>query len=104
MSAIAGDSAAASVYVAISVEEAFAIFTEEIDSWWRHGAKYRIAGRQPGQIFFEPRSGGRLFETVERGSGPKTYVTRYGRRVEPTTPLHVGVAQHQLSRTRTNLC
>jgi uncharacterized protein YndB with AHSA1/START domain len=42
----------------------------EIDLWWRHGAKFRIAGARPGQLAFEPRLGGRLIETV----GERIYV------------------------------
>lgn len=75
MSATAGDSAAASVYVAVSLEDAFEVFTAEIDAWWRHGRRFRIAGTKPGRIAFEQRLGGRLFETVEFPSGPKTFET-----------------------------
>lgn len=73
MSATAGDSAAASVYVAVSIEDAFEVFTAEIDLWWRHGRKFRIAGARPGRIVFEQRLGGGLFETVERSSGERTF-------------------------------
>ena len=64
MSATAGDSAAASVYVAVAPDDAFEVFTAEIDLWWRHGVRYRIAGKQPGTLTFEAGLGGRLFETV----------------------------------------
>ncbi len=75
MSATAGDAAAASVYVAVSIEDAFEVFTTEIDLWWRHGRKFRIAGKRPGRIVFEPRLGGRLFETVQLESGERTFET-----------------------------
>jgi uncharacterized protein YndB with AHSA1/START domain len=65
----AGDSARASVFVAVPPDHAFDVFTREIDLWWRKGPKFRIAGRQPGQLSFEPGVGGRLFETV----GPQAY-------------------------------
>jgi uncharacterized protein YndB with AHSA1/START domain len=71
MSAIAADSAAASVYVAVPPEAAFEVFTTEIDLWWRHGRRYRIGTKQPGQLSMEPRLGGRLFETV----GARTFVS-----------------------------
>jgi uncharacterized protein YndB with AHSA1/START domain len=74
VSATAGDSAAATVYVAVAPEDAFEVFTREIDSWWRHGKKFRIAGRRPGRMVFECELGGRLFETVELGSGSRTFV------------------------------
>ncbi len=74
MSATAGDSAAASVYVAVSLEDAFEVFTAEIDLWWRHGRKFRIGGARPGRIVFEPRLGGRLYETVTFAAGDRTFV------------------------------
>jgi uncharacterized protein YndB with AHSA1/START domain len=70
MTATAGDSAAASVYVAVSLDDAFDVFTSEIDLWWRHGVRYRIAGKRPGKLVFETKLGGRLFETV----GDHTFV------------------------------
>lgn len=73
MSATAGDVAAASVFVRVSVEDAFEVFTEEIDRWWRHGRKFRIAGTRPGRLAFECRLDGRLFETVELPSGPRVF-------------------------------
>lgn len=73
MSATAGDVAAASVFVRVSVADAFEVFTEEIDLWWRHGRKFRIAGARPGRLAFECRQGGRLFETVELPSGPRVF-------------------------------
>ncbi len=68
----AGDSAAASVFVRVAREDAFEIFTNEIDAWWRTGPKYRIAGRRRGRIFIEPKLGGRLFETFELSTGSRT--------------------------------
>ncbi len=75
MSATDFDSAAASVHVAVGPEDAFEVFTREIDLWWRHGPKFRIAGKRPGRLVFECQLGGRLFETVELDSGARTFVT-----------------------------
>lgn len=72
MSATAGDSAAASVYLAVAPADAFEVFTAEIDQWWRRGRKYRNAGTRGGRLVFEPRLGGRLYETIELSSGPRT--------------------------------
>lgn len=58
-----GDRATVSVFVAVAPVDAFAVFTEEIDLWWRTGPQYRIAGRNRGRLYFEPRLDGRLFET-----------------------------------------
>ena len=60
-----GDRASASVFVRVTPADAFDVFTREIDLWWRTGRAYRIAGRRRGQLFFEPKLGGRLFETFE---------------------------------------
>ena len=60
-----GDRASVSVFVRVAVGDAFDVFTREIDLWWRTGPAYRIAGRRRGQLVFEPRLGGRLFETFE---------------------------------------
>lgn len=68
----AGDAARVTVFVAVTLEEAFRVFTEEIDQWWRRGPQYRIAGKRRGQLAFEPGVGGRLFETFELDSGPRT--------------------------------
>ena len=58
-----GDSAKVSVLVAVPPADAFEVFTKEIDLWWKHGPKFRIAGRRRGQLHFEGGLGGRLFET-----------------------------------------
>lgn len=58
-----GDAATVTVHVDVDPPDAFAVFTEEIDLWWRTGPAYRIAGRERGRLCFEPRLGGRLFET-----------------------------------------
>ena len=67
-----GDRATVSVHVAVPQEDAFDVFTREIDLWWRHGRKFRIAGRQRGALFLEAGIGGRLFETFEASSGTRT--------------------------------
>jgi uncharacterized protein YndB with AHSA1/START domain len=74
LSAPAGDGATVSVSVRVPPADAFDIFTREIDLWWRRGPQFRIAGRQPGRLGFEERSGGRLFETVELDVGPRVFV------------------------------
>jgi uncharacterized protein YndB with AHSA1/START domain len=67
-----GDAATVSVYVSVSQGDAFEVFTQEIDKWWRHGVKFRMAGRRRGELFFECHLGGRLFETFERAGGAHT--------------------------------
>jgi uncharacterized protein YndB with AHSA1/START domain len=66
---ISGDSASASVHVRVAQDDAFDVFTREIDQWWRTGPRYRIGGKKRGLLFFEGGLGGRLFETFEVASG-----------------------------------
>ena len=60
-----GDRARVSVRVDVAAPEAFRIFTEEIDLWWRRGAKFRHAGARRGIVAIEPRLGGRVFESID---------------------------------------
>lgn len=69
----ASDLVAVSATVATDPAEAFAIFTQETDRWWRRGPKFRIAGREPGLLRFEPWLGGRLMEEFESPSGPQVF-------------------------------
>jgi uncharacterized protein YndB with AHSA1/START domain len=73
--ALPGDQARVSVVVAVPPEEAFRVFTEEIDRWWRRGPRYRVAGQRRGIIHLEPRAGGRLFESFEAGAGTRVFET-----------------------------
>jgi uncharacterized protein YndB with AHSA1/START domain len=69
-----GDQALVSVLVKVPPREAFRIFTEEIDLWWRAGRRYRL-GKGRSVIHLEPRLGGRLFETFESKSGARIFAT-----------------------------
>lgn len=69
-----GDRATASVLVRVPKEDAFRIFTEEIDAWWRSGLKYRI-GKGRSVVHLEPRLGGRLFESFEGKTGQRVIET-----------------------------
>src|SRR5437870_5478417 len=68
-----GDQATVSISVAVEPAVAFEVFTQEIDLWWRRGLRYRLAGRRPGSLCFEPGVGGRLFESFETPSGTQTH-------------------------------
>jgi uncharacterized protein YndB with AHSA1/START domain len=69
-----GDQAKVSVSVAVPPVEAFRIFTEEIELWWRRGPRYRAAGSR-GIIHLEPGVGGRLFESFDDEGGPRVVQT-----------------------------
>jgi hypothetical protein len=73
----AGDQARVSVLVAVPPAVAFAIFTQEIDRWWRRGPRFRASGTQRGVMCIEPRVGGRLFESI--ASGGEEHVVQTGR-------------------------
>ncbi len=64
---IAGDTVRVQTFVRVSLEDAFEVFTLEIDQWWRRGPAYRVGGKQPGALHLEPKLGGRIFE--EYGPG-----------------------------------
>jgi uncharacterized protein YndB with AHSA1/START domain len=83
----AGDSATVSVFVAVALEDAFQVFTQEIDLWWRKGPKFRIAGQRRGSLSLEPRLNGRLFETFEHPKGTQTFATGTITRWEPPHAL-----------------
>ncbi|HXN41519.1 MAG TPA: SRPBCC domain-containing protein [Myxococcaceae bacterium] len=68
-----GDGVTVTVFVAVTPESAFEVFTREIDLWWKRGPKFRIAGRRRGALHFEPGVGGRLFESFETDGGPRTF-------------------------------
>jgi uncharacterized protein YndB with AHSA1/START domain len=70
-----GDRARATVLVAVEPQEAFRIFTEEIDQWWRRGLKYRVSGKRRGILHLEPKVGGRLFESFDAHDSTKVVQT-----------------------------
>jgi hypothetical protein len=66
---VPGDRARVTVFVDVAPADAFDVFTLELDSWWRRGPAYRVAGKEPGALHLEPRLGGRIFEQYgERGT------------------------------------
>lgn len=83
---VRGDQAVVSVLVKVAPAQAFRIFTEEIDGWWRSGLKYRI-GKNRSVVHLEPKLGGRLFESFETTAGPKTKQTGCVTCFEPPSRL-----------------
>jgi uncharacterized protein YndB with AHSA1/START domain len=65
----AGDRVNVSVFVAVTPDVAFEVFTQEIDLWWKRGPKYRMGGSARGTLHLEPQLGGRLFESYELDAG-----------------------------------
>lgn len=69
MSAPPGDQARVTVGVAVPPADAFRVFTEEVNLWWRRGRRFRNAPGDGGLIAIEPRLGGRLFESFDTPAG-----------------------------------
>jgi uncharacterized protein YndB with AHSA1/START domain len=84
---VRGDQARVSVLVEVPPAEAFRVFTEEIDAWWRTGARYRI-GKNRSVVHLECKAGGKLFERFETAAGgPKTVETGRVLAFEPPARL-----------------
>jgi hypothetical protein len=63
------DRVRASVLVRVEPTEAFRVFTQELDRWWRRGPRYRVARAGEGELVLEPGVGGRLVERVPTQGG-----------------------------------
>jgi len=53
----------------VEPEEAFRLFTEEVDLWWQRGVKFRFRPKAHGTMKFEPGEGGRLVEIYDDAKG-----------------------------------
>ncbi|HEY6723904.1 MAG TPA: SRPBCC domain-containing protein [Polyangiaceae bacterium] len=96
-----GDQARVSVLVEVPPAEAFRAFVEDIDLWWRHGLKYRVAGKRRGIVHLEAKVDGRLFESFQTARGA-VKIVQTGRvlRYEPPSLLtfewrNVNFAAHE---------
>jgi uncharacterized protein (TIGR02594 family) len=75
---MSGDRVSASVFVDAPPDIAFEVFTAQIDTWWRHGLKFRSGGRGTSVLHLEPRLGGRLFETITPPGSDQGHVVQTG--------------------------
>ncbi|MBK7261477.1 MAG: SRPBCC domain-containing protein [Rubrivivax sp.] len=73
--ALPGDQATVSVGLAVPPAEAFRVFTEEIDLWWRRGRRFRNAPGEAGIVCIEPGVGGRMFESFATDIGERCVET-----------------------------
>lgn len=62
---ISDDNVVVTTRVAADPATAFAIFTNEIDVWWRRGPRFRPGFTRKGVMRFEPGVGGRLLESYD---------------------------------------
>ncbi len=63
------DAVTVSTLVAVDPDNAFRLFTEEVDLWWRRGPLYRPEVKGEGAMRFEPGVGGRLLEVYDESRG-----------------------------------
>jgi uncharacterized protein YndB with AHSA1/START domain len=78
------DLARVTTFVAVAPRDAFEVFTQETDRWWRKGPRFRLSAKGNGVLRFEGRAGGRLVETFEDGAelvSGKVLVWEPGRRL-----------------------
>ncbi|MCY1016237.1 SRPBCC domain-containing protein [Pyxidicoccus sp. MSG2] len=62
---MSADRARVTTFVAVSPLDAFEVFTQETDLWWKKGPRFRFGGARNGVLRFEGRAGGRLFESFD---------------------------------------
>jgi len=77
-----------SVTVAVPVDEAFRVFTEEMETWWPLRT-HAVDTENSDTVVMEGRKGGRLFE---RGTGGEEHVWGIVQSWEP--PQRVGYTWH----------
>lgn len=58
-----------STLVAVPLAEAFHVFTDEVDAWWRRGPRFRFRAERDGMLRFEPGKPGRLVEVFDETAG-----------------------------------
>jgi uncharacterized protein YndB with AHSA1/START domain len=56
--------------VAVDPATAFEVFTKEVDSWWRHGPRFRTGTEGASTMRFEPGAHGRLIEVFDEKADP----------------------------------
>jgi uncharacterized protein YndB with AHSA1/START domain len=65
---VSAENARVTTFVAVSPEDAFEVFTEEIDSWWRRGPRFRHGPGEDSELCFErDAQGRRLVERLAQG-------------------------------------
>jgi uncharacterized protein YndB with AHSA1/START domain len=70
VSSLSSDRIAVTTLVAVPPARAFAVFTEQVDAWWKHGQRFRTGAPGESVMRFEPGVGGRLLETFDASADP----------------------------------
>lgn len=68
------ESARVTTFVNVSPLDAFEVFTDEIDRWWRRGPRFRMAGTATSELCFERDAKGR--KLIERWPGQQRELGR----------------------------
>jgi hypothetical protein len=76
----------AGTIVPTSPTDAFRLFTEEVDAWWRRGPRFRFRPGRDGEMRFEGGAGGRLVEVFDAAAGD---VYEVGRILVWDPPAHL---------------
>ncbi len=63
------DCVRATTIVPADPTDAFALFTTEVDLWWRRGPRFRQGLGRPSEMRFEGEEGGRLVEVYTDATG-----------------------------------
>ena len=64
---IANEDVTVSIEIAASPDTVFKTFTNDVDTWWRRGPKYRFVTPFQGRLTFEAGEGGRFLHLSEDG-------------------------------------
>ena len=64
---VANDRVKVTTFVAVSPNQAFDVFTGEIDAWWRRSPRFRLGTTQGSSVRFDGEAGGRLVEHLGEG-------------------------------------
>jgi uncharacterized protein YndB with AHSA1/START domain len=65
----ATDAVTVSIDVDVEPALAFAVFTEELDTWWARGPRFRFLAPYEGTLVLEPGVGGRLLHVADATAG-----------------------------------
>ena len=69
----ATDAVTVSIDVDVEPTLAFTVFTEELDTWWGRGPRFRFLAPYQGALVLEPGVGGRLLHVADAVAG-RTFV------------------------------
>ena len=94
------DAVRVTTLVGVAPETAFAVFTEEVDAWWRREPRFRFSPGRTGVLRFESGTGGRLVEIYDEGAGDLFEIGRV-RIWEPPRRLVFGFRTASFEREET---